>query len=204
MVTTKNKFHNVGRLWYVEPNDAYNPLPNGIPHPYEDYCISVDLSVEFGNRASCGVAGGDESVGQVYTYSSDRGSISFIGGTNGYLTTNYTDIESTNPEGNTNECLGIESIQVAYTSWYVPQVTIKFVDVRGASLMGAQEQGYVRTLREDISNGHYDDTHIEGGSFFKALFSFPYPLFKLKVKGFYGKEVTYNLSVEKFEATFNS
>ena len=204
MVTTKNKFHNVGRLWYVEPNDAYNPLPNGIPHPYEDYCISVDLSVEFGNRASCGVAGGDESVGKVYTYSSDRGTISFIGGTDGYLTTNYTDIESTNPEGNTNECLGIESIQVAYTSWYVPQVTIRFVDVRGASLMGPQEQGYVRTLREDLSTGHYDDTHIEGGSFFKALFSFPYPLFKLKVKGFYGKEVTYNLSVEKFEAAFNS
>lgn len=204
MVTTKNKFHNVGRLWYVEPNDAYNNLPNGIPHPYEDYCISVDLSVEFGNRASCGVAGGDDSVGVVYTYSSDRGTISFIGGTDGYLTTNYTDIESTNPEGNTNECLGIESINIAYTSWYVPQVTIRFVDVRGASLMGPQEQGYIKTLREDISNGHYDDTHIEGGSFFKALFSFPYPLFKLKVKGFYGKEVTYNLSVEKFEAAFNS
>lgn len=179
-------------------------MPNGIPHPYEDYCISVDLTVKFDDRNSLGPVGKSGNVGKVYTFSSDRGTINFIGGTNGFLTTNFTDIYASNPEKNTNECLGIESINIAYNSWYVPQVSIKFVDVRGASLMGPQEQGYVNTLRSDMATGHKTNTAIEGGSFFKALFSFPYPMFKLKVKGFYGKEVTYNLSVEDFQANFNS
>ena len=85
-----------GRINYVEPND-YNGLPNGIPHPYEDYCISVDFTVEFGDRNSCGVAGynSGDARNEVLTFSSDRGTINFIGGTNGFLTTNFTDIEST-------------------------------------------------------------------------------------------------------------
>ena len=200
---SENKVKNSGRLYYVEPNDLYNSLPNGIPHPYEDYCISVDLVVEFGNRNSLGPVGSASGVRGEYTFSSDKGTINFIGGTNGFLTTNFTDIHSTNVNGNTNECLGIESINVAYNSWYVPQVSIKFVDVRGASLMGPQEQGYIQTIRSDLATGHKGNTSIEGGSFFKALFSFPYPVFKLKVKGFYGKEVTYNLAVEDFKGSFN-
>ena len=203
---SESKLQNTGRLYYVEPNDIYNKLPNGIPHPYEDYCISVDLKIEFGDRNSLGPvgkAGGTEAVREI-EFSSDNGTINFLGGTNGFLTTNFTDIQSANPKENTNECLGIESINIAYTSWYVPQVTIRFVDVRGASLMSQQEQGYVDTLRDDIRTGHLDDTKINGGSFFKSLFSFPYPLFKLKVKGFYGKEVTYNLSVEDFKSNFNA
>lgn len=195
-----------GRLLYVEPNNVYNNLPNGIPHPYEDYCISVDFTVEFGNRDSCGYIGygnGNSSDNDLH-FSSDKGTINFIGGTNGFLTTNFTDIESTRPDRNTNECLGIESIDITYSSWYIPQVNIKFVDVRGASLMSPHEQGYLNTVKNEQLNGASVDTSINGGSFFKALFSFPYPMFKLKVKGFYGKEVTYNLSVEDFKANFNA
>lgn len=201
---SESKVQNIGRIYYVEPNNIYNDIPNGIQHPYEDYCISVDLTIRFGNRNSCGIWGNVNSTDTELTYGSDRGTINFIGGTNGYLTTNFTDIESVNPEVNTNECLGIESIHIAYTSWYVPQVSIRFVDVRGASLMSKQEQGYVDTLREDMKTGHSGNTRINGGSFFKALFSFPYPMFKLKVKGFYGREVTYNLSVEDFQGSFNA
>lgn len=195
---------NTGRVYYIEPNDLYNKLPGGIPHPYEDYCISVDLKIEIADRNSLGPIGPIKGAQKTFRYSSDRGTISFIGGTNGFLTTNYTDIQSANAEANTNECLGIESIRICYTSWYVPEVYIRFVDVRGASLMGPQEQGYVNTTRKDLSTGHAGNTSINGGSFFKSLFSFPYPKFKLKVKGFYGKEVTYNLSVEKFESNFNA
>lgn len=202
----KSKIQNEGRLYYIDPNNIYNNIENGIPHPYEDYCISVDLSIQFSDRDSCGIWGnmGRPSTNPEYTFQSDRGTINFIGGTNGYLTTNYTDIQSVNPQENTNECLGIESINIAYTSWYVPEVKIRFVDVRGASLMGPQEQGYVETIRYEEYTGHKGDTSIIDGSFFKALFSFPYPLFKLKVKGFYGREVTYNLSVEDFQGNFNA
>ena len=203
---SNSNLQSAGRLYFVDPNNMYNDLPNGIPHPYEDYCISVDLTIRFGNRNSCGHWGNQalKNDDAVWTFGSDRGTINFIGGTNGYLTTNFTDIESTNPKVNTNECLGIESINITYNSWYVPQVSIRFVDVRGASLMSQQEQGYVDTLREDMATGHHGNTKINGGSFFKALFSFPYPMFKLKVKGFYGREVTYNLAVEDFQGSFNA
>lgn len=206
-----NVLQKVGRVYYVEPNNIYNKssdtiynMPNGIPHPYEDYCISVDLFIELADRNSLGPVGPAGGSKRVLKYSSDNQTISFIGGTNGFLTTNFTDIQSTNPEQNTNECLGIESIKITYNSWYVPQVNIRFVDVRGASLMSPQEQGYVRTVRDNINTGHATNTKINGGSFFKALFSFPYPMFKLKIKGFYGKEVTYNLCVEDFQGNFNA
>ena len=39
--------------------------------------------------------------------------------------------------------------------------------------------------------------------FFKAFFSFPYPLFKLSVKGFYGKEVTYE-TIPNFSLLYNA
>lgn len=199
---SKSKVQNVGRLYYVEPNNVYNRMANGIPHPYEDYCISVDLLVEIGDRNSLGPVGRSNSTNEM-SFSSDKGTISFIGGTNGFLTTNFTDIQSTNPSQNTNECLGIESINISYESWYVPRVNIRFVDVRGASLMSKQEQGYVETIREEYTTGH-QTMKINGGSFFNSLFSFPYPMFKLKVKGFYGKEVTYNLTVEDFQSSFNA
>lgn len=207
---SNKKPQNVGRIYYIEPNNVHNEISNGIPHPYEDYCMSVDLTIVIGERNSCGPAGGDSKNRQTLNYSSENGSVEFVGtrsfleGTNGYLTTNFTDIHSTTPGNNTNECLGIDSINISYNSWYVPQVTIRFVDVRGASLFSQQEDGYVKTLIEDYATGHNTNTKINGGSFFKALFSFPYPLFKLKVKGFYGNEVTYNLAVEDFKGSFNA
>ena len=179
-----------GRIVYVEPNNFSNGIPNGIPQPYEDMCISVDLLVMVPRRDSCG-----QKDYRTYNFSTDSGTISFMNGTNGMLTTNYTDINLSNPENNTQECLGIESITVQYESWFYPRVNIKFVDVRGASLM---LQGEYLYENKDKATGN------NPRSFFNALFSFPYPLFKLKVKGFYGKEVTYNLAVSDVKANFNA
>lgn len=36
------------------------------------------------------------------------------------------------------------------------------------------------------------------------FFTFPYPKFKLLVKGFYGKPVTFQLTCSKFTGSFNS
>ena len=66
--------------------------------------------------------------------------------------------------------------------------------------MMPQEYAY----RTELSNGTKEITQLSGGSFFKALFSFPYPVFKLTVKGFYGMAATYNLAVKDFKASFNS
>ena len=195
-----------GRVHYVEPTNIFlqrdGSYSDAINFPYEDLNIAVDLSIRKVNRYSCGwwLESGDE---EEITYSSHNGTISFLGGTRGYeslingddsyLTTNYTDVSMTSPETNTSECLGIESISITYNSWMYPQVVIKFVDVRGATVMQPAERAYYNP--NDVGNA---------SELYKCLFSFPYPIFTLKVKGFYGKGVTYKLAVEKTDLEFDS
>ena len=100
----------MGRLVYVDP--VGEDIGNNITHPYEDYCIAVDLMIRIPNRYSCGFSKntGEEKLLKY----------SFFGGTSlsntnkGYLTTNFTDISMTDPKSNTSECFGIESISINY------------------------------------------------------------------------------------------
>lgn len=202
----------LGRVEYIEPNNLFvhspgDKIQNGIPQPYEDYSLGINLRVITGDRYSCGrTSEGGDIAQNVLEYSSENGTISFMDGTSvggqGYLTTNFTDISMNNPETNTKECLGIERISIRYDSWYYPTVEITFVDVRGASLMLPSEYEY-------YNNGGPKSAKMEGyekskSDFFRAFFSFPYPMFKLSVKGFYGKEITYDLSVLKCNINFDS
>lgn len=199
----------LGRVEYVEPNNLFvtsdgNKVQNGIPQPYEDYSFSVNLRVINGDRYGCGMTGdGGDISKDTIEFSSDKGTLSFMDGTTaggqGYLTTNFTDISMNDPSTNTKECLGIESISVSYDSWYYPTVNIRFIDVRGASLMQPAEYEYYNTGGSTKS-----EYRKSNSDFFKAFFSFPYPLFRLSIKGFYGKEVTYDLSVLSCNVEFNS
>ena len=207
-----NDVRKLGRVEYIEPNNLFvnsigNKVQNGIPQPYEDYSFSVNLRVINGDRYSCGMTGeGGNLTDDFLDFSSDNGTISFMDGTSvggqGYLTTNFTDISMNNPETNTKECLGIESISIKYDSWYYPTVDMKFIDVRGASLMQPAEYEYYNNGNPSPVQGK--NKASSNSDFFKAFFSFPYPLFKLSVKGFYGKEVTYDLSVLRCNVLFNS
>ena len=202
-----------GRLKYVDPTNIFlkrdeqlRPIDgtysDAINFPYEDYNIAVDLTIRQTNRYSCGWWTEDGSMKEL-NYSSSNGTISFFGGTRGYsstknqdegyYTTNFTDISMMNPETNTSECLGIESINITYNSWMYPQVVIKFVDVRGATVFQPAEKGYYNP--GDLGNA---------SAIYKSLFSFPYPMFILKVKGFYGKGVTYRLAVHKTQFEFDA
>lgn len=211
-VRSKPTLQNIGRFAYIEPNNPYLTLPdNAILHSYENYCMAVDLTVTIPDRYSCA-----DKTGHVLTYSSSNGTINFFGGSggetdkNGYLTTSFTDISSTNVGRGNKECLGIESINVSYQQWFYPIVNIKFVDVRGASLFMPQEKGLQQTLerekmeREQGAVNNSKITQIDSGSFFKAVFSCPCPVFKLTVKGFYGKPITYNLKMSKFNSNFDA
>ena len=208
----ENDVKKSGRVEYIEPNSLFinsigNKVQNGIPQPYEDYSFSVNLRVINGDRYACGMTGdGGDLANDFLEFSSDNGTISFMDGTSvggqGYLTTNFTDISMNNPETNTKECLGIESISIRYDSWYYPTVDMKFIDVRGASLMLPAEYEYYNNGNPNPVQGK--NRAASNSDFFKAFFSFPYPLFKLSVKGFYGKEVTYDLSVLKCNVNFNS
>lgn len=192
----------MGRVKYIEPTNINNKervgLGEEISFPYEDYCISVDLTIRIVDRYSCGWGAQTGDIKE-YVYSSSDNSLSFLGGSkignleNGFLTTNFTDISMTNPGTNTSECLGIESISISYDNYTHPLVTVKFVDVRGASVMQPAEAGYYS--KSDLGNSNH---------LYRALFTFPYPMFILKVKGFYGKGVTYKLAPHKTDFDFDS
>lgn len=76
--------------------------------------------------------------------------------------------------------LGITRISIKNNPAYIPQVTIEMVDVQGRTLFEQGEQ-----------------------SPYSAFFQLPYPLFKLTIKGYYGKAVQYELMLKTFNARFD-
>lgn len=210
------------KVIYIEPNAIDGmTLPNGstdgsyvykTPNE-EDMCTVVDLEVELKGRTYNGSTDGNSENIQMEWQSSTTGqTINFMKGSKIYtdssktsyinsLTTSYTDIYLKDIQNHgTAEMFGIKSIDIAYNNFMIPEVTIQFVDVRGVSLF-AQEEMRHNIVRDGISATANSD--IEG-SFFKAFFSFPYPKFTLKVKGFFGKMVAYELSCTDFRAEFDS
>ena len=186
------------RINYVEPTNisyysdgsmAIVPSNDLVMNPLEEYCMAIDLEVIIPLRKSCSLAREDGNYVKL-NYSSTAGTISFMNGTDGHLTTNFTDINVVDPTTNTKECLGIESIDIDYTQWMAPQVSIRFVDVRGGSVMLPEERSYQ-------GDSNY-------GSVYRALFCLPSPMFKLTVKGFYGKGVTYYLAEESIDIELDS
>ena len=79
------------------------------------------------------------------------------------------------------QVLGIKSIGVDIMSNGVPTVTMQLVDVQGKALF---ETG--------------------GNSPYSVFLYYPYPLFKLTLKGFYGKAIQYELMLRSFNAAFES
>lgn len=109
-----------------------------------------------------------------------------------FLTTYYTDISLEDIRNrNIVEGLGITNVEIAYDNMYMPTITIKFVDVRGSSLFGREEEVH-------------DGNNITSETIFGCFFTLPYPKFKLHVKGFYGDAVTYQLACTGFKGNFNS
>jgi hypothetical protein len=101
-----------------------------------------------------------------------------------FLTTKWTEIggsQFSDNIGNDLEGFGITNIDIKIQGSYIPQVTIDFVDVRGATLF---EQGSC--------------------SPYGVFFHLPYPVFELTVKGYYGKPVKYFLNLTKFNTKFNA
>lgn len=218
-----NNFND--KVMYVEPNytGAYyeddrfgnSTVKYELAPDLSDYCIAVDLVVECKGRTIGGKANnGDDVLTMSWTSSSKENNISFHKGTtlhfngkdnsDGYinaLTTSYLDTYYLDiVENGTNEMFGITSIDIQYNNYFVPEVTIEFVDVKGVSLFAPEElrhsdtqDGVVGFAREDVA-----------GSFFKSFFSFPYPKYSLMVKGFYGRPVVYELTCSDFRAKFDS
>ncbi len=79
------------------------------------------------------------------------------------------------------QLLGIKSIKVTTGAQGVPKVNIEMTDIQGRMLF---EQGE--------------------NSMYSVFFNFPYPLFYLTLKGYYGKAIRYRLSLVSFNSRFDS
>lgn len=161
--------------------------PNNIEYNMEDLCIAVRLEICYMNRELCKQ---QTLVGEIKKNKAD-----FYEGDDGFLTTSYTNITLMDMiNGGNKESIGIENITIKYNSWYFPEVSIKFVDIRGNSLFNPMELTNDSAYKE-----------VANGSFFKGFFTFPYPIFKMTIKGYFGLPVTFNLTIKDIpRATLNS
>lgn len=210
-----------GRLLYLEPNnipkehvgintatdsDMKSNATNVTWDPSE-FTYNVDLQVIIPSLSDK-MQATNTAFDVVIKNAANAPYISFLNGSNlgdndkkqDYLTTSYTDIPFTQAtyseiKGNSRgpkEQLGIDSINIDFNAQFFPMVTMKFTDVRAASLMAPAENEYEAAIKdgEKIQN-----------NFFKALFHFPYPRFLLTIKGYYGNSVTFILAVNDFKST---
>ena len=208
---------------YVEPNYLGSERADGFgvensdiityQMPLEDYCIYVDLRVEVYGRGM-GTATNPNRKTYILQWrsSEDKNEVSFLSGSEihlqgnsgdsvNYLTTRYTNTYLYDLDGGqTNELFGISSIDIKYNQYFVPEVTIQFVDVRGGDLFAVSQRAH---QAEKDGIGGYRDADI-ADSFFNCFFMTPYPQFEIIIKGFYGEPVNYKLNCTGFRTTFNS
>lgn len=205
-----------GRIVYIEPNNIpaikaagyaggvksdENPdglIPDNITWNPEDLNISVDLQVIIPSREHRENMNYEKNALFNPKYASYKSFFSGIDiGGNNMLTDDYTNISYEEIRINgagSRESLGVTSINIKFDANLYPVVTMKFTDVRAASLMAPAEQAFLdkRLKSEQICR-----------NFFSALFKFPYPLFNLTVKGMFGTRVTFRLSVIDFKSNYN-
>lgn len=181
-----------GKIQYIEPNEIFGV--DNQPVDQEDLSKYVNLSVKIPSRYY-------KENNWVKNYDTILRGENFdtVGEyTKFYLTDNYVNVSYTefkkNGEISVGELFGIDSIDISFDVQFFPQVTINFTDVKGFGLMSTMEYNY--------SEGKIND--MTAKSFFTSLFNFPYPVFTLEVKGYYGKSVSFDLSLSDFHTAFDS
>ena len=187
---------NYGRIVYFEPNELFGG--DNQPVNQEELIKYFNLSVRIPSRFY------NESVLRRNYESVLKGTPFVEKDNNGneltklYLTDNYVNMSYTefgrNGEISSGELFGIESINISFDVQFQPIVVINFTDVKGFGLMSTMEYNY--------SEGKINN--LTAKSFFTSLFNFPYPMFTLEVKGYYGKSVSIDLAVKDFHTSFDS
>lgn len=208
--------YDMANVYYVDPADALTVIDSSSEQPVyvtpnqEDLCIAVDLEVDCPKRFHKAVAGNQSKfVLQWETQGANSAgdhAVNFLGGTKftnnttlRYLTTDGT--EYVYGSETTPEMFGIKSIYIDYSTFFIPNITIEFADVRGASLFSIEESAHENCVDGIPFSVNYGDVTR---SFFECFFRFPYPTFKLKVKGLYGEPISYELTVAKCNHVFDA
>lgn len=170
-------------IFLVDPN----PPGMGI-HPAEDMFIYVKFSAFNRNRSDLVETEGEINFIATQVNYDDSGEVitNPEGNQKTYATTNYTQIGGTVDSSSRGilEGFGIKSIDIKYDASLVPRVDITFTDVRGSSLFDV--------IDNDNRKSPYS-----------IFFKMPYPIFKLSVKGYFGKTVDYCLHMLNWTSDFD-
>lgn len=174
-------------IYVVDPNKI---LDNGVESDryvaQDELVMYVEVSAHINTKI--GIERNDQEMPEVYIisknkwYSSTKSPVTqdFLTDSSQYFTTDWTKMFDKQKPQNT-EGFGIQNIDIDFNASLVPKVHIEFIDVRGKNLL------------ENVDNSPYNVFYI-----------FPYPLFQLTVKGYYGKAVSMPLVMEKVITKFDS
>ena len=178
------KVENVGsNIFLVDPN----PPGMGM-HPPEDMFIYVKFAAYERNRSDLVETSGEINFIATQVNYNAEGEITTNdeGNQKTYATTNYSKIGGTVDAQSQGvlEGFGIKNIDIKYDASLVPRVDITFTDVRGASLFDV--------IDNDNRKSPYS-----------IFFKMPYPIFKLSVKGYFGKTVDYCLHMINWTSNFD-
>lgn len=220
----ENVYQN-GRIIFIDPASANQEewarkANVNLPPDYTNLSVSLNLFVTVSHRFKSDSESGrsnDDTYVLSWVQSGNRDEkghlvlgkdgkpkgnwVSFMKGTNwggnnedehNYLSTFYTDISYDDLYNNNRvEGLGIRDVSISFESFYTTKVTISFIDLRGYCIF-AREQAI------------HQDGNLTAENPFGCFFTFPYPKFKLQIKGYYGQPVTYQLTCVRFTADFDS
>jgi len=190
-----NATDSKGRIAYFEPNELFGG--DNQPVNQEDLTKYVNLSVSIPSR-NYRLGGNNKKYDSILQGMRFEEKINGKDYTKFYLTDNYVNVSYTefgkDGQISSGELFGIESINISFDVQFQPIVVINFVDVRGMGLMSTMEYNY--------SEGGINN--LTAKSFFTSLFNFPYPIFTLEVKGYYGKSVSFDLALKDFHTAFDS
>jgi lysozyme len=178
---------NNGNVLMIDPNLVnVNPdMTNAIPQ-YQDMFIFAELTAI--RRARTVLVTGIQGVGSYTTENTGANkaiSVNFLGTNQDPESPNYLRFTTNWYDGSTGdrtqfEGFGIGSIKVVINSSFVPQVNIQFIDLRGLAFFNQENSPY------------------------RTIFDFPPPIFTLKIKGYYGKALEYQLHLVKYTTEFKA
>jgi hypothetical protein len=168
----------------IDPNDAISSQSlvnlglNATPD-YSDMFIFAELTAQ--RRTASILSTGGVGKPTTLDTANDAVKINLMGfdQDSGQYTTRWTE----NVGGGVTpfEGFGMTSINIKTDSSYVPTVDIEFIDIRGLSLVSLGVK-----------------------SPYSVLYSFPPPIFKLTVKGYYGKAIQYDLHLVRSSTRFDA
>lgn len=171
-----------GNINLIDPNEIiseYPPYVNGTP-AYEKMFYFVELTAYRKGRTVLRTT--NTGVTQERTDLEKDVAISMMGydqsSNDTQHTTRYT--FNTSVSENNYEGFGITNIKIVTNSSFVPTVNVEFLDLRGNSFAQGKN------------------------SIYNILFDFPPPLYKLTIKGYYGKALSYDLHLVKYNTRFEA